>query len=63
LNRRLALFSLAALFEKEQTAAEAKSRSRRRHTHYELERGNPVRVYDGGTLKLLKRRDDETHTG
>jgi peptide chain release factor len=63
LNKRLALFRLAALFEKEQTAAEVKSRSGLRHTHYELERGNPARVYDGETLKLLKRRDDETHTG
>jgi peptide chain release factor len=63
LNKRLALFRLAALFEKEHTAAEAKSRSGLRHTHYELERGNPARVYDGETLKLLKRRDHETHTG
>jgi peptide chain release factor len=61
LNKRLALFRLAALFEKEQTAAEGKSHSGLRHTHYELERGNPVRVYDGETLKLLKRNyDDKT---
>jgi peptide chain release factor len=64
LNKRLALFRLAALFETEQRTAEGKSRSGLRHTHYELERGNPLRVYDGETLKLLKRRhDDETHTG
>jgi peptide chain release factor len=59
LNKQLALFRLAALFEKEQTAAEGKSRSGLRHTHYELERGNPVRVYDGETLKLLKGRCDD----
>jgi peptide chain release factor len=62
LNKRLALLRLAALFEHEQAASEGKSRSGLRHTHYELERGNPVRVYDGETLQLVKRMyNDKTN--
>jgi peptide chain release factor len=54
MNKKIALARLAALFEKEMAAEEEKARSGLRHTHYELERGNPIRVYDGETLQLLK---------
>jgi peptide chain release factor len=54
LNKRLALARLAALFEDEQVERERNRKSKLRHTHYELERGNPIRVYDGKTLKLLR---------
>ena len=55
LNKKLALARLGSLFQKEQTDREDKSKSDLRHSHWELERGNPIRVYDGETLKLLKR--------
>ncbi|GHT79792.1 peptide chain release factor H [Spirochaetia bacterium] len=58
MNKKIALARLASLFEKELEAEEEKARSGLRHTHYELERGNPIRVYDGETLQLLK---EETH--
>jgi peptide chain release factor len=54
MNKRLALARLASLFEAEQADREKQSRSELRHGHWELERGNPVRVYDGETLKLKK---------
>ena len=54
MNKKLALIKLAFLFQKEQADREEKSRSELRHSHWELERGNPVRVYDGKTLKLIK---------
>jgi len=54
LNKRLALARLASLFEDEQADKEKQSRSALRHSHWELERGNPIRVYDGETMKLLK---------
>ncbi|MDR2500432.1 MAG: peptide chain release factor H [Treponema sp.] len=53
LNKRLALARLASAFAKEQAEAEKRSCSARRHNHWELERGNPIRVYDGETLRLL----------
>jgi peptide chain release factor len=53
LNKRLALARLAALFAAEQADKEQQSRSVLRHNHWELERGNPIRVYDGETLKRL----------
>ena len=54
MNKKIALARLAALFEREQEVLAAEERSKLRHTHYELERGNPIRVYDGETLQLLK---------
>ena len=54
LNKKLALIRLASLLQKEQTDREDKSRSELRHSHWELERGNPIRVYDGKTLKQVK---------
>jgi peptide chain release factor len=54
LNKRLALARLAALLSEERKGKEKQSRSDLRHSHWELERGNPVRVYDGETMKLIK---------
>jgi peptide chain release factor len=54
LNKRLALAKLASLLSNEQTDKEKQSHSQLRHTHWELKRGNPIRVYDGKALKLLK---------
>jgi peptide chain release factor len=52
-NKKLALARLAALLAGEQAVREKQSKSALRHSHWELERGNPVRVYDGETLKLI----------
>jgi peptide chain release factor len=54
MNKRLALARLASLFDEEKADKQRQSRSVLRHTHYELERGNPIRVYDGESLKLLR---------
>jgi len=58
LNKRLALAKLASLFDREQADREKQSRSDLRHSHWELERGNPVRVYDGETMKLIRSKND-----
>jgi len=58
LNKRLALAKLASLFDREQADREKQSRSDLRHCHWELERGNPVRVYDGETMKLIRSKND-----
>jgi peptide chain release factor len=54
MNKKLALARLASLFADEKTTREKQKRSELRHSHWELERGNPVRVYDGETMKLIK---------
>jgi peptide chain release factor len=59
MNKKLALARLASLFEDEQADKEKQSRSALRHTHWELERGNPIRVYDGETMKLIKEKKKE----
>ena len=61
MNKKLALARLASLFADEQSEKEQQNRSRLRHTHWELERGNPVRVYDGETMKLIKRKNDDSN--
>jgi len=58
MNKRLALAKLTVLFEEEQQGREKKSRSDLRHSHWELERGNPVRVYDGETMKLIRGKNN-----
>lgn len=55
LNKRLALAKLAFLFDEEQANKEKESRSVLRQSHWELERGNPIKVYDGETMKLIKK--------
>jgi len=59
MNKKLALARLASLFEDEQSEKEKQSRSALRHTHWELERGNPIRVYDGETMKLIKEKKND----
>ncbi|MDR2245706.1 MAG: peptide chain release factor H [Treponema sp.] len=54
LNKHLALARLAALLGEEQADKDRQSRSALRHSHWELERGNPIRVYDGETMKLIR---------
>jgi peptide chain release factor len=56
MNKKLALARLASQFADEKAAQEKQNRSELRRSHWELERGNPVRVYDGETQKLIKRR-------
>jgi peptide chain release factor len=56
LNKRLALARLALLLNAEQVEKQKQAETRRRHTHYELERGNPIRIYDGDTKKLMSLR-------
>jgi peptide chain release factor len=57
MNKRLALARLASLLAGEQADKEKQSRTTLRHSHWELERGNPVRVYDGETMKLIRRNN------
>jgi peptide chain release factor len=57
MNKKLALARLASLLADENEAKERQNRRELRHSHWELERGNPVRVYDGETLKLIKRNN------
>jgi peptide chain release factor len=54
MNKRLALARLASLVAAEQADKKQRSRSELRHSHWELERGNPVRVYDGETMQLIQ---------
>jgi peptide chain release factor len=63
LNKKLALARLASLLDEEQQEKQKQAGARRRHTHYELERGNPIRVYDGETKKLIRRNCVTTHKG
>jgi len=59
LNKRYALERLASIFQNEKMENQKKSRCDLRHSHWELERGNPIRVYDGETLKLLRKKNGE----
>lgn len=54
MNKKLALARLAALWQEEQEDKEKQSQAARRHLHYELERGNPLRIYDGDTKRLIQ---------
>ncbi|MDR1987134.1 MAG: peptide chain release factor H [Treponema sp.] len=64
LNKKRALARLASRFAQEQADRENQSKSTLRRTHWELERGNPIRIYDGETLKLIahlsNRKGEET---
>ena len=46
-NRRIAIKKMEALLDKHRAKAGARAKSEARHEHYELVRGNPVRVYAG----------------
>jgi peptide chain release factor len=54
LNKRLAVARLAALLADESAGKEAESKAAIRHSHWELVRGNPVRIFDGETLERIK---------
>jgi len=56
MNKKLALANLSSFFSEEKNSKEQHNRSELRHSHWELERGNPIRIYDGETLKLIKRK-------
>ena len=59
MNKRLALARLLFIFEKELAGREKRSKSDLRHTHWELERGNPVKIFDGETLKLIRSNSEK----
>ncbi|MEZ4526238.1 MAG: peptide chain release factor H [Desulfobacterales bacterium] len=52
LNRKLALSRLAELLENEAEKAKHRHERKRWNQHNRLERGNPVRVYEGGDFRL-----------
>jgi peptide chain release factor len=54
MNKKLALARLAALFADETETQKQNLEKDLRHKHYEVERGNPIRVYDGETLRLIR---------
>ena len=59
-NKKIALARLVSLFADEKATKEKENRSALRHSHWELERGNPVRIYDGETLKLIMRKQNDS---
>ena len=54
-NRRLALARLAQLMETQHANAEGQAKQRRWEQHGDLERGNPVRVYEGPDFRARRR--------
>jgi peptide chain release factor len=44
INKKLAIARLAAIFADEKASKEKQSRCNLRHSHWELQRGNPVRI-------------------
>jgi peptide chain release factor len=63
MNKKLALARLAALFQDEADAQKQNLEKDLRHKHYEVERGNPIRVYDGETLRLIRDFSSHSHNG
>jgi peptide chain release factor len=61
LNKKTAFDRLAARMAEEAQARELSARSGLRHTHYETERGNPVRVFDAETLQRKDGGKDANH--
>jgi peptide chain release factor len=65
MNKRLAIARLMSLIAQEKKDREKQSKSNLRHTHWELERGNPIRIYDGESLMLIadfsKRKEEKKH--
>lgn len=53
-NRRIARKKLQALLDERKSREEARERKDERHGHYELVRGNPVRVYEGMAFRRKK---------
>lgn len=54
INKRTAITKLECLLKNEQTMAKKSSRFKLRHEHWEVERGNPVRVYNADNMKLIR---------
>ncbi|GBC60114.1 peptide chain release factor H [Desulfonema ishimotonii] len=54
LNRKLAMGRLAELLESESDRLDKRHRQNRWNRHNLLERGNPVRVYEGEKFRLIK---------
>ena len=54
-NKRIAVARLMSLIEDEEADKGKQSRSDLRHSHWELERGNPIKVFDGETLKQVNK--------
>jgi peptide chain release factor len=65
MNKRLAVARLISLISQEKKDREKQSKSNLRHTHWELERGNPIRIYNGENLMLIadfsKRKEKKQH--
>ena len=61
MNKKLALARLVQIFQKEEADKELKARAGRRQSHWELERGNPTRIYDGETLKPIENSFRKKH--
>lgn len=53
-NRRIAMEKLTNLLENIKSQADAKIKSDARHEHYELIRGNPIRIYEGLEFRRKK---------
>jgi peptide chain release factor len=51
MNKKLALAKLAALFAGDARSNKQNLEKDLRHNHYELKRGNPIRIYDADTLR------------
>lgn len=45
MNKKLAIVRLSAMFDERAAAARSEKNHEKRSKHYELERGNPVRVF------------------
>ena len=46
-NRQIAMKKLKALLKQKNTQAKQRVKREAWHEHYEIERGNPVRIYEG----------------
>jgi len=53
LNKKLALARLYSLIEEAEKKSQQKEQKERWNQHNELERGNPVRIYEGETFKRV----------
>ncbi len=58
-NKRRALALLDALLKKEADEKCRAARSETRHRHYELERGNPSRVYEADAAGIIVKRKEK----
>lgn len=54
LNRQLAMEKIKALLTQDEKVRKQQQRTRLWQNHQQLERGNPVRVYEGETFQRMK---------